>query len=192
MTMTTVGFGDKYPRTTLGKCVGFVAMLVGMILIAVPVAIVGNKFQEVYENYGDEEATQRAKKVMKMEATNSLAAEPNWKLMARGVNPGEHTDVVGNICDSLGNVAPLVSDPALAATAKKLSTLINVSWAARGHLRRDRKKTISKQEEMSDKLDAFVEGIMKSWSYTGSKSSTDLSLKMASTQVPLSPPVAQQ
>lgn len=49
--MTTVGFGDAYPKTAGGKFVGMAAMLTGILLIALPVAIVGRKFQEVYENY---------------------------------------------------------------------------------------------------------------------------------------------
>jgi len=49
VTMTTVGFGDMYPMTWQGRFVGIFAMLVGILLIALPTAIVGRKFQEVYE-----------------------------------------------------------------------------------------------------------------------------------------------
>eukprot|EP00746_Dinoflagellata_sp_MGD_P141412 gnl/MRDRNA2_/MRDRNA2_74521_c0_seq1.p1 gnl/MRDRNA2_/MRDRNA2_74521_c0~~gnl/MRDRNA2_/MRDRNA2_74521_c0_seq1.p1 ORF type:complete len:542 (+),score=76.17 gnl/MRDRNA2_/MRDRNA2_74521_c0_seq1:104-1729(+) len=49
VTMTTVGFGDMYPMTWQGRLVGIFAMLVGILLIALPTAIVGRKFQEVYE-----------------------------------------------------------------------------------------------------------------------------------------------
>merc|ERR550514_2111015 len=51
VTMTTVGFGDIYPRTWQGRLVGTGAMLMGILIIALPVAIVGRKFQEVYDNY---------------------------------------------------------------------------------------------------------------------------------------------
>lgn len=51
VTMTTVGFGDVYPRTWLGKVVGTFSMLSGILIIALPVAIVGRNFQEVYESY---------------------------------------------------------------------------------------------------------------------------------------------
>mmetsp|Transcript_49307 Transcript_49307/g.110571 ORF Transcript_49307/g.110571 Transcript_49307/m.110571 type:complete len:501 (+) Transcript_49307:94-1596(+) len=60
VTMTTVGFGDVYPRTLAGRCVGAVAMLVGMVLIALPVAIVGQKFQDCYETFNLHEARRRA------------------------------------------------------------------------------------------------------------------------------------
>jgi len=51
--MTTVGFGDQYPRTTQGYIVGCVCMLCGILLISLPVAIVGSKFQEAYEDMED-------------------------------------------------------------------------------------------------------------------------------------------
>jgi hypothetical protein len=60
VTMTTVGFGDVYPRTEPGRFVACGTMLSGILLIALPVAIIGRKFQEVYEekelrsNYGDD------------------------------------------------------------------------------------------------------------------------------------------
>lgn len=186
VTMTTVGFGDKYPRTTLGKGVGFVAMLVGMILIAVPVAIVGNKFQEVYENYGDEEATQKSKKLMKMESMNPLAAEPNWKLMARGLNE-ELQDIIGDPAESLMSIAPMIDDIDMALKVKELAEQIKKSWGTRGQLRRDRRKTLAKQEEMTDKFDAFVEGIMNSWN---PGSSANLGASKSSAALPA--PAAQE
>lgn len=48
VTMTTVGYGDKYPITTGGQLVAACTMIFGILLIALPMAIVGNKFQEVY------------------------------------------------------------------------------------------------------------------------------------------------
>merc|ERR1740121_3535540 len=47
--MTTVGYGDKAPKTVLGRTVGCMAMISGIVLISLPVAIVGNKFQQAYE-----------------------------------------------------------------------------------------------------------------------------------------------
>merc|ERR1719316_82928 len=48
VTMTTVGYGDRYPMSVEGKLVASVTMIFGILLIALPMAIVGNKFQEVY------------------------------------------------------------------------------------------------------------------------------------------------
>jgi hypothetical protein len=49
VTVATVGYGDSVPRTTGAKFVGAASMLTGILLIALPVAIVGSKFQEAYE-----------------------------------------------------------------------------------------------------------------------------------------------
>lgn len=60
MTMTTVGFGDDKPRTWQGRLVGSVAMLTGILIIALPVAIVGLKFQEVYDRHQSQSERPRA------------------------------------------------------------------------------------------------------------------------------------
>lgn len=49
VTMTTVGYGDKAPRTGFGRTIGCLAMISGIVLISLPVAIVGTKFQQGYE-----------------------------------------------------------------------------------------------------------------------------------------------
>ncbi|CEM28094.1 unnamed protein product [Vitrella brassicaformis CCMP3155] len=54
VTMCTVGYGDVYPQTGWGKVVATAAMLAGILFIALPVAIIGNKFQEVYMQMEDE------------------------------------------------------------------------------------------------------------------------------------------
>mmetsp|Transcript_74026 Transcript_74026/g.176212 ORF Transcript_74026/g.176212 Transcript_74026/m.176212 type:complete len:720 (-) Transcript_74026:86-2245(-) len=56
VTMTTVGYGDIVPRTLLGRLVCCMAMLSGILLISLPVAIVGSKFQQAYETLQDEKA----------------------------------------------------------------------------------------------------------------------------------------
>jgi len=51
VTMTTVGFGDVYPRTVGGKIIGVVTMLSGILLLALPIALIGAKFQEAYNEH---------------------------------------------------------------------------------------------------------------------------------------------
>eukprot|EP00397_Hematodinium_sp_SG-2012_P033255 GEMP01035507.1.p1 GENE.GEMP01035507.1~~GEMP01035507.1.p1 ORF type:complete len:522 (+),score=72.46 GEMP01035507.1:153-1718(+) len=61
VTMTTVGYGDIVPRTPQGKVVAAFAMVLGILLIALSVAIVGMKFQEVYEETQMESRKMREK-----------------------------------------------------------------------------------------------------------------------------------
>lgn len=53
VTMTTVGYGDYVPNNWLSKLVSSVAMLSGMLIIAMPFAIVGTKFGEAVAIYED-------------------------------------------------------------------------------------------------------------------------------------------
>ena len=51
VTMTTVGYGDVVPRTGPGRVVGALAMLSGILLIALPVSVIGARFSEAYEEF---------------------------------------------------------------------------------------------------------------------------------------------
>eukprot|EP01130_Rhizamoeba_saxonica_P016298 TRINITY_DN7506_c0_g1_i1.p1 TRINITY_DN7506_c0_g1~~TRINITY_DN7506_c0_g1_i1.p1 ORF type:complete len:430 (-),score=64.30 TRINITY_DN7506_c0_g1_i1:32-1321(-) len=49
VTITTVGYGDSYPVTDLGKVVAILTMLSGLLVLAFPLTILGSNFAEVYE-----------------------------------------------------------------------------------------------------------------------------------------------
>lgn len=48
ITITTVGYGDFVPKSFPGKLIGAVSLIFGVLLLSLPVAIIGNKFQEIY------------------------------------------------------------------------------------------------------------------------------------------------
>merc|ERR1719359_2615164 len=86
VTMTTVGYGDQVPRTGLGRIVGCFAMICGILLISLPVAIVGSKFQEAYEEMEGSKAAEdeanRTDFMMQWEASKKAGAAKLAKLRA--------------------------------------------------------------------------------------------------------------
>ncbi|CAK71000.1 unnamed protein product (macronuclear) [Paramecium tetraurelia] len=61
ITITTVGYGDYVPKSLLGKFIGVLSLIFGVLLLSLPVAIIGNKFQEIYLQNKKEE-TKKARK----------------------------------------------------------------------------------------------------------------------------------
>jgi len=46
VTLTTVGYGDTYPITYPGQVVGCITMLLGLVMLALPLSIIGTNFIE--------------------------------------------------------------------------------------------------------------------------------------------------
>jgi len=48
-TMTTVGYGDAFPVTPIGRCIGGLAMLAGIFCVALPTGVLCAEFTKLYE-----------------------------------------------------------------------------------------------------------------------------------------------
>jgi len=60
VTFTTVGYGDKYPRTTYGRLVCAVTMFCGIFFLAMPLTIVGTSFSDAWDSLQAKKLTAQA------------------------------------------------------------------------------------------------------------------------------------
>ena len=62
--ITGVSYGDKYPRTNLGRIIVFIVCLIGMLLIGFSIAIIS---ETIYFNENEEKAFSKLKKIFSTE-----------------------------------------------------------------------------------------------------------------------------
>ena len=54
VTMTTVGYGDCYPLSFAGKSLAMLTMLLGVLILALPITVVGSNFHKMVEMFEED------------------------------------------------------------------------------------------------------------------------------------------
>lgn len=70
VTMTSVGYGDMYPTSDLGRAVTSFIMLAGILTLAVPITLIGNRFNDVWLESKQEKKKQEMVEKMKYDAVH--------------------------------------------------------------------------------------------------------------------------
>nr|XP_020473072.1 potassium voltage-gated channel subfamily V member 1 isoform X2 [Monopterus albus] len=83
--MTTVGYGDIRPDTTVGKVLAFLCILSGILILALPIAIINDRFSACYYTMKMKEAMMRHSEMLKRLARGSMG-ETGERGVGGGVN----------------------------------------------------------------------------------------------------------
>lgn len=80
VTMTTVGYGDITPKTALGRIVGMVGSIVGIMVLAVPISVISLNFHEKYDAQERRSEQKHASKLRIEKLEKAVAKDRQQKL----------------------------------------------------------------------------------------------------------------
>lgn len=73
VTLMTVGYGDIFPVTTAGKFIACVAVIAGVLTLALPISVIGTTFADHWQEHQAQEA-ERRKRLKGAAAVNAISS----------------------------------------------------------------------------------------------------------------------
>lgn len=92
VTMSTTGYGDRVPQTTIGKVIGFLTAISGMLLLALPIVILGNHFQQAFTNKAESDRVEQYKERQRADNENLNDAQREIHFMNERIEMIEKTN----------------------------------------------------------------------------------------------------